>query len=318
MQIDVFNGDADGMCALHQLRMAKPVESKLVTGIKRDINLLSRVSAGKGDHITVLDISLDKNRDPLLVLLNAGVSIQYFDHHFSGEIPEHVNLQAYIDTQPTVCTSLLVNDVLSGRYLSWAVTAAFGDNLFDSARNAASSLHLSADELEQLKILGTCLNYNGYGAALEDLFYHPADLYRKIKPYLNPFDFILSDEAYKVLSEGYQEDMAKASAIKPEYESAHAAVYILPDEKWARRVSGVYSNDLAQNNPDKAHAVLTLKGTGEFQVSVRAPITIKTGADSLCRKFETGGGREAAAGINALPSDAVDKFVTIFLMHFSN
>jgi len=36
--IDVFNGDADGICALHQLRLAEPVESTLVTGVKRDIN----------------------------------------------------------------------------------------------------------------------------------------------------------------------------------------------------------------------------------------------------------------------------------------
>ncbi|MDQ6977782.1 MAG: acetyltransferase, partial [Ghiorsea sp.] len=38
--IDVFNGDADGLCALHQLRLAVPVNSTLMTGVKRDINLL--------------------------------------------------------------------------------------------------------------------------------------------------------------------------------------------------------------------------------------------------------------------------------------
>ncbi len=30
--IDVFNGDADGLCALHQLRLKTPVTSTLVTG----------------------------------------------------------------------------------------------------------------------------------------------------------------------------------------------------------------------------------------------------------------------------------------------
>jgi hypothetical protein len=35
-------------------------QSKLVTGIKRDINLLSRVDAKSDDHITVLDISFEK------------------------------------------------------------------------------------------------------------------------------------------------------------------------------------------------------------------------------------------------------------------
>ena len=41
---DVFNGDADGLCALHQLRLAAPVDSVLVTGAKRDIALLQRVA----------------------------------------------------------------------------------------------------------------------------------------------------------------------------------------------------------------------------------------------------------------------------------
>jgi len=60
--IDCFNGDADGICALTQLRLAEPLESTLITGVKRDINLLARVEASAGDRITALDISLDKNR----------------------------------------------------------------------------------------------------------------------------------------------------------------------------------------------------------------------------------------------------------------
>ena len=55
---DVFNGDADGICALHQLRLADPRASVLVTGAKREIALLERVDAHPGDSITVLDISL--------------------------------------------------------------------------------------------------------------------------------------------------------------------------------------------------------------------------------------------------------------------
>ena len=56
--IDVFNGDADGLCALHQLRLADPADSELVTGPKRDISLLKRVQARAGDRITVLDLTL--------------------------------------------------------------------------------------------------------------------------------------------------------------------------------------------------------------------------------------------------------------------
>jgi len=60
--VDCFNGDADGICALTQLRLAQPAESELITGVKRDIKLLDRVQIQAGDQVTALDISLDKNR----------------------------------------------------------------------------------------------------------------------------------------------------------------------------------------------------------------------------------------------------------------
>ena len=132
--IDVFNGDADGICALHQLRLAKPTPSTLVTGVKRDIALVKQVQSEAGDEVTVLDISLDKNRDELVRVLESGASVTYFDHHFAGDIPEHDNLEVNIDTDANVCTSLLVNASLNNQFLPWAVTAAFGDNLFSSAK----------------------------------------------------------------------------------------------------------------------------------------------------------------------------------------
>ena len=85
---DVFNGDADGICALHQLRLADPRDSTLITGVKRDINLVKKVTSASGDTATVLDISLDKNRNDLVRLLEARMKVIYFDHHFAGEIPE--------------------------------------------------------------------------------------------------------------------------------------------------------------------------------------------------------------------------------------
>ena len=117
--IDVFNGDADGICALHQLRLANPVASTLVTGVKRDIALVKQVQAKAGDEVTVLDISLDKNRDELIRVLESGASVLYFDHHFCGEIPEYENLNANIDTDANVCTSLLVNTYLNNQFLPW-------------------------------------------------------------------------------------------------------------------------------------------------------------------------------------------------------
>jgi len=48
---DVFNGDADGIISLVQLRLSQPREAQLVTGRKRDIKLLERVPAGEGDRV---------------------------------------------------------------------------------------------------------------------------------------------------------------------------------------------------------------------------------------------------------------------------
>ena len=53
-----------------------------------------------------------------------------------------------------------------------------------------------------------------------------------------------------------------------------------------------------------------------FVVSVRAPLNNKSGADELCRKFESGGGRKAAAGINHLPNVDYQKFMAAFLASF--
>jgi len=65
----------------------------------------------------------------------------------------------------------------------------------------------------------------------------------------------------------------------------------------------VYSNQLARDNPDRAHALLSTLEDGAYLVSVRAPLSNREGADDLCRQFPTGGGRKAAAGINHLPAD---------------
>ncbi|MFO8025325.1 acetyltransferase [Thiohalophilus sp.] len=314
--VDVFNGDADGICALHQLRLASPQKSQLVTGIKRDVSLLQKVQAGSGDEVNVLDISLDKNRDDLHRLLEAGARVRYFDHHYAGEIPQHAALETHIDTDANVCTSLLVSRYLDSAYLAWAVTAAFGDNLYSAAQQAAVPLDLSSEKSEQLKLLGTCLNYNGYGSSLDDLIYHPDALYRLLAPYSDPFSFIHEEPGYAKLQQAYHTDFDRVTAITPDYVDDGHALYVLPDARWARRVSGVYANQLAQQNPQRAHALLTNRPGGGYVVSVRAPMNNLKGADELCRQFETGGGRQAAAGINHLPTEDYDRFVAAFRVAF--
>ena len=310
---DVFNGDADGLCALTQLRNARPRDAQLVTGVKRDIKLLDKIDAGQDSLITVLDISLDKNRAGLERVLACGAQVFYCDHHFAGDIPDSDNLQTLINPAADVCTSLLINKHLNGAYLAWAVVGTFGDNLKNSARAIAKPLAIDEGQLRLLENLGIYINYNGYGSDLDDLHFKPADLYRLIGPYSDPLDFIVDDqEHFQTLETGYQQDMAAASALTAEHESPAAAVFMLPNEPWARRVSGVYSNDLANANPERAHAVLTEKANGGYLVSVRAPLNNKTGADELCMKFPTGGGRKAAAGINDLPTELLTEFVDTF------
>ena len=119
-------------------------------------------------------------------------------------------------------------------------------------------------------------------------------------------------DIYNKLLAGYDDDMAQALHTPTEYESDAVAVYILPDEAWARRISGVFGNELANQKPDRAHAVFSFTEKGDYQISVRAPLTNKTGADELCSQFPTGGGRKSAAGINHLPLDQLAVFITAF------
>lgn len=312
----VFNGDADGLCALHQLKLANPATATLITGVKRDIKLLDRVEAHAGDRITVLDISLDSNRKGLMRLLEVGVIVEYFDHHHAGEIPQHRNLTPHINLSADTCTSLLVDQHLKGKFHLWAITAAFGDNLVQKARQLANSAGLTEKEIEQLGHLGEYLNYNGYGDSLSDLHFHPAELYEEIKPYISPFDFIAQSAAFTKLACGFNDDMSLAGLLQPLTSDDHGAAYLLPDESWARRVSGIFANKLANDNPARAHAVITRNQTGNYTVSVRASLANPQGADVLCLRFDTGGGRKAAAGINHLPVDSLGYFVTSFKQHF--
>lgn len=310
---DVFNGDADGLCSLVQLRLAEPRDSRLITGVKRDIDLLRQVDAQAGDRVTVLDISLDKNRRDLQRILDIGAQVLYVDHHYAGEMPNSASMMSLINETPDVCTSLLVNQYLRGSHARWAVVGAFGDNLKTSAGKLAKKLSLSSNQLPMLEKLGILINYNAYGANLQDLHCAPSDLFKQLVIYADPLAFIAdSREQYQQLEDGYYSDLQRAAAAQTVVVNNSVAAYLLPDEPWARRISGVYGNQLANANPDRGHAVLTTKPSGDFSVSVRAPLNNKRNAGKLCRQFSTGGGREAAAGIDHLPAQQLQAFLEIF------
>ena len=312
---DIFNGDADGICALQQLRLEEPRASELVTGVKRDIRLLERVQARSGDELTVLDVSLRTNAPDLDRLLKAGVRCRYFDHHAPGTIPHHPNLKTFIDTAADTCTALIVDQYLNGRHRLWAIVAAFGDNLAESALRAAATVQPDPGDLERLQRLGEVMNYNAYGETVEDLQYHPADLFEALRFYRDPLDFINGEPVYEVLRNALAEDMDRAEALAPALERDDRALYVLPDAAWSRRIHGHFGNRIALMRPGRAHAVLVTKAGG-YTVSVRAPRGRPAGADALCRKFEGGGGREAAAGINFLPEAEYSRFVSEFAKAF--
>jgi nanoRNase/pAp phosphatase (c-di-AMP/oligoRNAs hydrolase) len=318
MHYDVFNGDADGIIALLQLRLSKskphPKESILVTGVKRDISLLKNVNTESATSVTVLDISLEKNIDALSHLLEQEVDVFYVDHHRTGDVPQSKYLTNLIDTDANTCTSLIVNKYLQNEFVNWAIAAAFGDNMQVSAQTLAKEHNLPSEQQALLKELGIYINYNGYGRSVDDLHFHPAKLLEKLSHYSDPFDLISeTDSIFYQLKTAYLADMEKAHQSPVLINNKQLSAVQLADEPWARRVSGVFGNELANASPTKAHVVVTLNESiadkkSTYTISLRAPLNNKQGAGELCANFPTGGGRAAAAGINALPVEMLGDF----------
>jgi hypothetical protein len=316
----VFNGDADGLCALQQLRLAASPSSDpvLVTGVKRDIALLDRVPGGPDDECTVLDVSLDVNRAALVRLLKAGTRVLYFDHHFAGEVPSHPMLEAHVDTSARVCTSLLVDRYLAGSFRSWAVAGVFGDSLNDEGRALAHEAGLSNENAERLKELGVAVNYNAYGETVADLHVPPAVLAEEMRRYADPLAFRQRSETFARLANGFRSDMELARRLEPRTTTAHSVLYVLPDAAWARRASGTFANDVAKAFAGRAIAIVSPKTGGGYLVSVRVPEGTGVSADAFCRTFPTGGGRKTAAGINHLPGEELESFAAAFEEAFEN
>jgi DHHA1 domain len=309
--VDVFNGDADGLCALRQLRLADPRDAELITGPKRDIALLSRTKADAHTVVTVLDISLERNRIALEALLAAGTRVQYFDHHFPGEIPRSVNLEAHIDTASDVCTSVIVDRTLSGRYRTWAITAAYGDNLLATAEQLSDRSGLSPTARATLRALGEAINYNAYGETVDDLHIHPADLYRRMARFADPFEFAKDEPIVQELIALRATDLTAALDVAPLAADPTVTVHQLPDASWSRRVLGSFAHHLANTDAARAHAVLAPNHDGTYSVSVRGIAGSHVTAHEVCVPYG-GGGRHGAAGIDRLSAADVPRFISAF------
>ncbi len=188
----------------------------LVTGVKRDIDLLGRVAGGAGDDCTVLDVSLDVNRAGLNALLAAGVRVRYFDHHFAGEIPAHPGLEAHIDLGPHGLHEP-ARRPLSRRAASgiWAIAGAFGDSLAEEARALAAGLGLPPADVGASARAGRGgelqrLRRNGGRPA------RAAPRPGRAKCWLSPIRWPspTGSAAFRRLADGYREDMELAATVR--------------------------------------------------------------------------------------------------------
>ena len=151
-------------------------------------------------------------------------------------------------------------------------------------RRAAQPLQLDRTELARLHELGEAINYNAYGETVADLHYHPADLYRTLSPYRDPRHFIFDEPVFEVLQQAAAEDLARAGEVAPEFATGAAALYLLPDAAWSRRVNGIFGNRLVQAEPQHAHAILVTRAGGyDWCVTEFVRVT-----DSVGNVFETG------------------------------
>ena len=134
---DLFNGDADGIFSLLQMRQVEPrPEAELVTGVKRDTQLFEHIKAraGAGDRICALDIGMSRNQPALNTVLETGAQVFFCDHHTTGIIPQSEGLTLIADDAAETCTAHLIDQYLNGAKSAWAVCGAYGDNCKVSRR----------------------------------------------------------------------------------------------------------------------------------------------------------------------------------------
>jgi hypothetical protein len=261
--------------------------------------------------VNVFDLAMSRNQTALRRVLDAGARVRYFDHHHAGDIPQHVNLQAFIDTSAEVCTSVLVDRFLRGRHRAWAIAAAYGDNLAATAEQLAAQSGYSPDQRMRLLELGETVNYNAYGDHVDDVLMHPADLYRVLITHPDPLQMDADQALIDDMQARLRSDVSQAQAVAATYESARVRVFQLGDGAWTRRVIGPWANSLAQRDPGRAHAVARLRADGLITVSIRAPLVQRSGADRLARRFG-GEGRAASAAIERLAPSEWTQFIAAF------
>ena len=311
-RFDVCNGDADGLCAVVQWRLQHPAPATLITGLKRDIELLARLEpfdVRAGDEVLVCDLSMQRNRACLRRLLEHGAQVSYFDHHEVRDALLHPRLRNRLKFDHRCCTSLLMDTELGGSQRRWALVGAYGDNLTEVAD--ALPCDINPHERSRLRALGEAINHNSYGDEEGDVRVPPSRLYETLIRYRDPLRLLECEPVGDELIAARRADLKLAAAHTPCWSDEHASVIMLPDAPWSRRVIGSLANQLASAQPRMAHAVLKPRAAGGYLASVRAPVATPHGAHALCLRFG-GSGRAASAGIDHLPDHDLQRFVGEF------
>ena len=319
---DLFNGDADGIFSLLQMRQVDPrPDAVRVTGVKRDTKLFWQIAdhVSSGDQITALDIGMARNAVGLAAVLERGGDVFFCDHHPTGDVPKHNNLTALTDTSAGTCTAYLIDKHLEGAKAAWAVCGAYGDNFQDLAAQIARDRGVILP-LGQLRELGELVDYNAYGLTVEDLHFHPSDLYARLCAYPDPMAFIEdAPDALDTLRQGHRTDWDIAESAREIHISNSGQILSLPASPASNRISGLFANALVDEEPDKAFAVLTHLGpeSGGYRVSLRAPTSREIyPANAFAAEFG-GGGRAEAAGIDMLTEADMTRFIDAFTARFS-
>ena len=320
---DLFNGDADGIFSLLQLRQVEPrPDAERITGVKRDISLFPRIAgrAGKGDRVVALDISMAKNTTGLTQVLNDGAEILYIDHHATGVVPRSERLTVITHNAKETCTAYLMDHHLNGAKAAWAVCGAYGDNFQTLADRIASSRNLNVP-MDRLRELGELANYNAYGLSLDDLHIHPASLFEILLAYPGPVEFLEdAHPIFETLKAGFHDDWDVAQSAREIDISEAGDILCLPARPASNRISGLFGNALVHEEPHKAFAVLTELVGGDsstYRVSIRAPRGRESGSAAKLAIEFGGGGRAAASGIDGLSEAELPHFVDAFRKTFA-
>ena len=109
--IDIFNGDADGIISLIQLRLNQPKDSILLTGVKRENQLMNGFEFHSSDQVTVLDISMEKNQEGLQRALNIGANDYLSKPYEPRELILRIEaiLKRHYNTQRVKVNELLID-----------------------------------------------------------------------------------------------------------------------------------------------------------------------------------------------------------------